>query len=150
MPENIQNEEGDVFELTSEDQAGIQQLFQVYGEAWSSGDAAGCAALYAPDGDAFAIDGEVLTGPQDIEAYYEQHLSGKYKDLTMSDFELAPARALGQDIALMDGSWQLTGFRTATGDPMPVKVRATFIMRKVGSEWLYVAVRLMVPFRGRT
>ena len=106
-----------MFELTSEDQAGIQQLFQVYGEAWSSGDAAGCAALYAPDGDAFAIDGEVLTGPQDIEAYFEQ---------------------------------QLSGFRTATGDPMPVKVRATFIMRRLGSEWRYVAVRLMVPFRGRT
>ena len=79
-----------------------------------------------------------------------QHLSGKYKNLAMSDLELAPPRALGQDLSLMDGSSQLSGFLTDTGDPMPVTVRATFIMRKMGTEWRYVAVRLMVPFQGRT
>ncbi|MDA1349245.1 MAG: SgcJ/EcaC family oxidoreductase [Chloroflexi bacterium] len=139
-----------MFELTPEDHAGIQRLFQMYGEAWGNGDPAGCAALYAPDGDCFAIDGEVLAGPQELKEYYEQHLSGKYKDLAMSDLDLVLPRALGQDLSLMDGSWQLSGFRTATGDPMPVTVRATFIMRRVGSEWRYVAVRMMVPFEGRT
>lgn len=135
-------------QLSTQDQEGIQQLFQAYGEAWGNGDAAACAALYTPDGDAFAIDGAVLTGPAEVRQYYEEHLSGKYKNLTMSDLDVSPPRALGPDVALMDASWQLSGFRTPNGEAMPVQVRATFIMRKVGSEWRYVAMRLMVPFKG--
>jgi uncharacterized protein (TIGR02246 family) len=71
-----------MFQLSGEDQTGIQQLFQAYGEAWTRRAAAACAALYAPDGDAIALDGEVLSSPAELERYYARELSGAYAGLT--------------------------------------------------------------------
>jgi uncharacterized protein (TIGR02246 family) len=131
--------------LTQQDLSAIEQLFAAYGEAWTKGDAAGCAVLFTADGDGFAIDGAILRGPTEIRQYYEQHLPGKYKDLVMSDYQLEPPRALSQDVVLINGSWQLHGF--ANRDPeVTVPVHATFIVTKTGSAWRYAAVRMMVPF----
>jgi uncharacterized protein (TIGR02246 family) len=48
-----------MLELTAEDQSAALSLFQQYGDAWVRRDAQGCAALFAPDGDLIAADGEV-------------------------------------------------------------------------------------------
>ena len=136
--------------LTSEDQRGIEQLFQAYGEAWGKRDAAACAALYSPDGDAIAIDGEVLSGTRAIEQYYARQFSGKYAELAMTDFEVEAARGISDNVALQNATWRLRGFRTADGQAEPVRVRATFIMGREENRWRYAAARFMVPFEGET
>lgn len=133
-------------ELTAEDQAAIQRLFQQYGEAWGRRDEAACAALFVPEGDLLALDGELCTGPSEIEGYYSRQLSGPYKDFTITDVALSTARAIATDVAVMNASWQVHGFRSKTGGQLPVRVRASFLMRREGTNWRFIAARFMVPF----
>lgn len=81
--------------LSGEDQKAVLTLFQQYGDAWGRRDAPGCAALFAPDADLIAADGELSAGPDAIQAYYDRQLSGPYKDLTVSDIYWPPSADLG-------------------------------------------------------
>lgn len=130
--------------LSKPDQEQIDALFRSYGEAWGRRDAKACAALYAADGDVVAVDGSVLRSPGELERYYEEQLSGPYKDYTVSDFQFDAVRALSPDMALQNVSWLLHGVK---GKDAGLLVRGTFISRRDPAGWRYVAVRLMVPFR---
>ncbi len=132
--------------LSEADLRAIDSLFQAYGAAWGNGDAAACAALYSADGDAIAADGTLLPSPAEIRQYYEKELSGKYAGVTMSDFAIDPVRALARDIALMNVNWRLNGLTDVKAGTSSVMVRGTFIIRREGSDWRFVAVRFMVPF----
>lgn len=133
-------------ELSAEDQGAILNLFQQYGDAWGRRDARGCAALYAPDGDLIAADGDVCAGPDAVEAYYDRQLSGPYKDLKVSDVEVGAVRPLGIDTAMMNGSWFVHGL-PGPGDRSrpPMRVRWTLVVRRDAAGWRYVVARFMAP-----
>jgi uncharacterized protein (TIGR02246 family) len=133
--------------LSETDLKAIDSVFQAYGAAWGQADAAGCASLFAADGDAIAADGALLRSPAEIKQYYEKELSGKYAGVTMTDFTLDPVRALSDNVALMNVSWRLNGVSDAATGSGPVLVRGTFVVRREGTDWRFVAVRFMVPFR---
>lgn len=133
--------------LSETDLKAIDSVFQAYGASWGQADAAGCAALFAADGDAVAADGALLRSPAEIKHYYEKELSGKYAGVTMTDFMLDPVRALSDDVALMNVSWRLNGISDAAAGSSSVMVRGTFVVRREGTDWRFVAVRFMVPFR---
>jgi uncharacterized protein (TIGR02246 family) len=135
-----------MLQLSSEDTGAIQHLFQEYGEAWMRRDAKACAALFAPEGELLALDGELCATLADIAAYYTRQLTGPYRDFTVTDFNVATPRAVHTDVAVMNATWRLHGFVSATGAGMPVSVRATFVMRRSGGQWRYVVARFMVPF----
>jgi uncharacterized protein (TIGR02246 family) len=135
--------------LTSEDLRGIDELFRAYGEAWERRDAAACAALYAPDGDAIGIEGELLSGADVIERYYARQLAGRYAALTITDLEVDPPRGIAEGVAVQNATWRLVGLRTAPGEMHPVRVRATFVMTRREGRWRYAAARFMVPFEPR-
>ena len=105
-------------------------------------DAAAAAALYASDGDMIGIDGAFASGPAAIEQYYRTELSGKYDKVSITDFELTPARSIVADVALVNGKCLVHGL-----GPAPVPVRSTFIVRRDGSEWRYVAARFMAALQ---
>lgn len=132
--------------LSEADRQAIDNLFQIYGAAWSKADAAACAALFTADGDAIAADGTLLRSPAEIRQYYEKELSGKYAGATMSDFAVDPVRALADDVALWNASWRLNGLSDAADGTTSVMVRGTFIVRREQDDWRFVAVRFMVPF----
>ena len=133
--------------LSDTDLEAIDRVFKAYGAAWGQADAAGCAALFAADGDAVAADGALLRSPAEIKQYYEKELSGKYAGVTMIDFALDPVRALSDDVALMNVSWRLHGVSDAAAGRGSVLVRGTFVVRREDTDWRFVAVRFMVPFR---
>src|SRR5687768_14480985 len=108
--------------LSKQDQQHIEELFRAYGEAWGRRDAKACAALYAPDGDVVAVDGSVLRNPAELERYYEEQLSGPYKDYTTSNFQFDAVRALSPTIALQNSSWLLHGVK---GKNAGILVRGT-------------------------
>ncbi len=134
-----------MFSLTQNDIDGINLLFQNYGTAWSARDVDGCVALYAEDGDAVAIDGSVLRGPEELRQYYDRELSGKYQQASVTNFAIDPPRALGSAVALLNASWRLEGNVGATTGHNSIPVHGTFVVRKRGAEWIFVAVRLAVP-----
>lgn len=133
-------------QLSSQDEAAIQSLFQKYDEAWAR-DSATCASLFARGGDLLAMDGELCSSPGQIAEYYERQLKGPYQDLTVRDMEVGPAGGVGNDVALVNITWRLEGFRNTGGDPHePVRVRATLMLSRNGGEWQIAAARFMVPF----
>lgn len=69
-------------------------------------------------------------------------LPGQYANVSITDVELADARAIGADLALVSGSWRVHGLNQD-----PFTVRSTFIVRRENDRWRYVAVCLMVPFK---
>jgi uncharacterized protein (TIGR02246 family) len=133
-------------ELSAEEQSAVLNLFQRYGDAWGRRDARGCATLFAADGDLIAADGEVCTGPDGVQAYYDRQLSGPYKDLTVSDIDVGAARPLGADTAVMNGSWLVHGLPGPGGQSRPaVRIRWTFVLRRDATGWRYVVARFMAP-----
>lgn len=133
-------------ELSATEQGAILNLFQQYGDAWGRRDARGCAALFASDGDLIAADGEVCTGPDAVQAYYDRQLSGPYKDLKVSDMEVGAVRPLSPDTAVMNGSWFVHGLPGPGGHSRPpLRIRWTFVLRRDAGAWRYVVVRFMAP-----
>lgn len=130
-------------DLSESDKTEIEGLFRTYGEAWGRRDSKTCAALFTADSDVIAIDGEVLTGPKELERYYDRQLSGPYKDYYISDVELGPIRTVAPDVALQNGTWLLNGVKDRED---PVRVRVSFLCRREPVGWRYAAVRFMVPF----
>jgi uncharacterized protein (TIGR02246 family) len=133
-------------EPSAEQQSAVLNLFQQYGNAWARRDARGCAALFAADGDLIAADGEVCSGPDAIQTYYDRQLSGPYKDLNVTDIDVGPVRLLGTDTAVMNGSWFVHGLPGSEGGLRPpVRIRWTFVLRDDMGGWRYVVARFMAP-----
>jgi len=122
--------------LSMEDRAEIQQLWAEYGMAFGRADAAAIAALYVPDGDMVAVDGEMASGPEAIEAYYRRQLSGAYQAVSLADITLDAPRHISDGVALMNATWFVHG-----ATPTPFRVRSTFVLRRETAGWRYAAAR---------
>jgi hypothetical protein len=93
------------------------------------------------------MDGELCSTPSEIEQYYARQLFGPYKGLAVRDVEMSAPRGGTADVAIMNMSWKVEGFKTPKGKPLdPVRVRASFTLRKGDDGWRYVAARFMAPF----
>lgn len=126
-------------ELSADDQAAINTLWERYGEAIiSNKDGVAAAALYSEDCEVIGIDGTLLRGRQEIAEYYKVQLSGKYANLKMSDVSFDLPRAISADVAIINGTWMVHGLK-----PGAVRVRSTMIVRRDAEGWRYVAARFM-------
>ena len=128
--------------MSNDGQVAIAHLWEEYGAAMARLDAAAAAALYARDADVIEIDGTLLNGPAEIEAYYARQLSGAYAKLSLSDVEFAAPRLLAQDVALVNGKWLVHGL-----GPQPIPVRSTLIVRRDPNGWRYAAARFMAALQ---
>ncbi len=113
--------------------------------AWNNGDAKGIAGFFTPDGDAVGIDGVMSSGREEIEKSYSETIEGIFKGATFSIMG-SSIRFLQTDVALANGSWEVTGVKDAEGQDMPdVKGLYTNINVKAGDQWLIACSRPMVP-----
>ena len=111
--------------LSPDDQAAIGVLWERYGEAMGRKDGAAAAALYSDDCDGIALDGTVLRGRAEIQAYYDEQLSGAYANASITEVEFDPPRPISKDVALINGTWIVHNIR-----PQPIRVRSTLILRR--------------------
>ncbi len=57
-------------------------------------------------------------------------------------------RFIAPDLALVDGSWTITGARDANGRPLPpIEGRGLEMVQKKQSRWRFVATREMVVWK---
>lgn len=126
--------------LSRKDQAAIRRLWKSYKAAFNGEDARSITVLHAADGDLVSADGVLVTGAANIETFYEEQFAVPGK-LTVRGDEISPAHALAADVALVNGSWTVSGV-----GPRPISVLGTFVVRRENGSWSYVAVRFMVPF----
>lgn len=124
--------------LSPEDLTEIGVLWERYGEAMGRKDGAAAAALYADDCDGIALDGTVLQGRAEIQAYYDEQLTGKYANVSITEVLFDQPRAVTRDVALINGTWVVHNI-----GPQPVRVRSTLVVRRDPHGWRYVAARFM-------
>jgi len=128
-------------------EAAIQKLWRDYETAYNSGDAAALALLWDKEGDLFSLSGGIFTGRKEIQAFFSQALSKNYKD---SQFHLTidKVRILGDNAAVVDGTWRITGDTLPQG--YPSSGIYTQVLVRTKGDWRIVVARPSVPLRGHT
>jgi uncharacterized protein (TIGR02246 family) len=131
-------------ELTTQDELEIGKILDDYIRLWMDGQAQACADLYDVAGDALGVDGTFLRGRDEIKEYYDNVMSGKYSGLEVRNLRTIGIRSLGQDIALLDGTWEL---HTPSDDGSSTTVVCSLVVVHTNDVWKISAARLMVPMQ---
>ncbi len=122
----------------------LHQLAAGFEEAWGVGDAAAVAAFWTEDGDTLNATGH-FKGRSAVEESYRQSFEGPFKG-TSIDIEMTSVRYLQPDLAVADGTYQVSGFEGAEGEDAPVVNGLWTNMNvKVEGQWLIACSRPMVP-----
>jgi uncharacterized protein (TIGR02246 family) len=114
---------------SSSDADQIRQLERDFMSRWSSGDAAGCAALFAEDGVRVGARGDVQHGRAEIEQAYLRLFGGPFKGAKASG-GTAVIRPLGEPYALCEAPFTIT---TAAGTA--IEGFSVEVLHKVRGRW---------------
>jgi uncharacterized protein (TIGR02246 family) len=122
----------------------LQQLASDFEAAWGQGDAAALAALWTEDGDTVTGDGH-FQGRSAVEEYYRGGFESVFKGTTI-DIETTSFRFIQPDVAVADGTYEISGATAPEGEELPVlKGLWTNVNVKVDGKWSIACSRPMVP-----
>lgn len=123
----------------SDDSAALDMLAQKYMDSWAKGDAAGCASIYAEDGELTDFMGNTVKGRSAIEQNIAQTLEN-YKGSTIK-IERTSTSVVSDDIVVSDGTWEVSGAQSEG----PTKGLYTVIAKKTGDTWSILRNQSKVP-----
>ena len=136
--------------LTAQNESAIRSVLDDYMRLWMAGQAQACAELYDVAGDLLAVDGAFLRGRDDIKKYYDKVMSGKYSGHQVRNLTTIGIRQLGQDVALMDATWDV---HTPSGEGgasvVVANVACSLVLVHRNDAWKIAAARLMVPMTSK-
>jgi uncharacterized protein (TIGR02246 family) len=119
---------------------GAQLVDQAWVKAMKANDLEATMALYAPDAVAYFPDGDFKGKPAIRKSWTDFLAMFTVKDATSEGtYETAGDTSLGW------GYWSLTVIPKGGGDPIPMKGRATVVVKKVGGKWQYIVDHASVP-----
>ena len=119
---------------------GAQMVDQAWVRAMKANDLEATMALYAPDAVAYFPDGDFKGKPAIRKSCTDLLAAFTVKDATSEGtYETTGDTSLGW------GYWSLTVVPKGGGDPIPMKGRATVVVKKIGGKWLYVVDHASVP-----
>ena len=131
--------------MESSIEAGHQAIMDAFEVAWDAGDAAAVAALYTADADSSGPDGEMYSGREKILERYAMLFETIYAGTTVS-IDTTSIRELEEDVALVNGSFEISGITGAEDEEMPSKKGLyTNILVKEGDQWLITSLRSWFP-----
>jgi uncharacterized protein (TIGR02246 family) len=117
-----------------------QEVDQAWVKAMKANDLEATMALYAPDAVAYFPDGD-FKGKEAIRKSWTDFLAA----FTVKDATSEGTYDTTGDTSVGWGFWTLTVVPKAGGDPIPMKGRATVVVKKIGGKWLYVVDHASVP-----
>jgi uncharacterized protein (TIGR02246 family) len=127
------------------DEDTIRKVGDDFITAWNASDADAIAGFFAEDGDYLSPDGGYYKGREAIAGSYRTSLEGMYKGTTIV-ITTTSLRFLETDVAISDGTYEITGLKDAEGQDLPnIKGMFTNVMTKMGDEWFITCSRPMVP-----
>ena len=127
---------------TDEDQ--LRTLIADLETAWAQQDAAAAAALFAEDGDSLTSAGHAQ-GRSAVEEMYRQNFEGIFKGTTIAA-EMTSVRFLEPDVAVSDGTYEITGLKGPDGEDLPpTKGLWTGVNVKTADGWRIGCSRPMIP-----
>jgi uncharacterized protein (TIGR02246 family) len=128
-----------------ENDAEIRRLLAEFEAAWNRHDAVAMAALWTIDGDHLEPDGRLAKGRDEVQSLFLREHQAAFKE-TVLKVEVQTILFVTADVALVDGSYDLTGARYPQGNPVPARHgHLTAVMLEERSRWWVAASRLMVP-----
>ena len=127
---------------TDEDQ--IRTLISDLEAAWAQHDATAAAALFAEDGDSLTAAGHAQGRPA-VEEMYRQNFEGIFKGTTIAA-EVTSFRLLQPDVAVTDGTYEISGLKGPDGEDLPpTKGLWTGVNVKTADGWRIGCSRPMIP-----
>jgi len=133
--------------MESSVEAGQQALIDGFMATWNAGDAAGVAAYYTADADSSGPDGEMYSGREEIAKRYAMLFETIYAGTTLS-IDTTSIRELDEGVALVNGSFEVSGITGAEGEEMPpAKGLYTNIVVREGDQWLITSLRSWFPVK---
>ena len=133
--------------MESSVEAGQQAIIEAFEVAWNAGDAAAVAAQYTADADSSGPDGEMYSGREEIAKRYAMLFETIYSGTTVS-IHTTNLRELDEGVALVHGSFEVSGIAGAEGEEMPAqKGLYTNILVQEGDQWLITSLRSWFPVK---
>jgi len=122
----------------------VHQLVSDFEATWAQGDAAAIAAFWTEDGDAVNEYGH-FPGRSAVEENYRQGFETIYKGTSIA-IETTSVRFLQPDVAVADGTYEVTGAMSPEGEELPaIKGLWMGVDVKVDGKWYISSLRPMVP-----
>lgn len=99
--------------------------------------------------DYVGVDGTILTGRVQIQAFF-QRLASSGGSRPQQTASIDRIRFVVPDVAIVDGSWTITGAHDSAGHELPpIKGRGLEVVQRKDGRWWVVATREMVIFTGK-
>ena len=124
----------------------IRERLKQFETSWSNGDAQAIAQAFTPEGDLVGPDGRMARGRQEIEQRYSELFSGIFKGTDVS-VTADSIRFLEPDVAVVSGSYEITGVEATGDEAPPTKGKFMTVVIRQDGQWLTVASRPMVPVK---
>jgi uncharacterized protein (TIGR02246 family) len=132
-------------QINRADEAALHHIVTDLEGAWANCDAKALAALWTEDGDFLSPCGTLAKGRAEIERFYADAFSSGYCHSTATG-TVSNIRFVEQDIAIVDGTWDIKGAHDPQGLAAPEeKGRFTAVAKKLGARWFIMAQREMIP-----
>jgi uncharacterized protein (TIGR02246 family) len=123
----------------------VRELYDDFVAAWNRHDVETMANTWAIDGDLLEPDGAVAKGRDAVRRHLaRQHASVFAK--THLALSVADVWFMSENVALVDGGYEIYGIRTPDGSELPARRgHLTSVLLKEHGKWWIAASRLMVP-----
>jgi uncharacterized protein (TIGR02246 family) len=126
---------------SSRDEDTIRQMVADAIRQLNQGDLSAISAFWDEDADYVGIDGQFIRNRQGMEVFFAQLLKAGAGTETAT---IERVRFLNSDIAVVDGSWTLTGAKGQDGRALPViRGRGCEMVQKKKGHWRFIATREM-------
>ena len=120
-----------------------QRIAEVMSElqaAWNAHDATRFAMMFAEDADFTNVAGRSARGRLEVERFHSPRFATTFKDSRLM-IERISIRLVRADVASVDAWWEMTGARTAQGDPRSLrKGQMHLVMTRNGDTWTILVV----------
>jgi uncharacterized protein (TIGR02246 family) len=110
------------------------------------GDVSALDDFWDENADYVGVDGTLIKGRAQMQAFFRKMAESSTGHQTASVEQI---RFITPELATVDGSWTVTGARSADGKELaPIKGRGFEVLQKKNGKWKFIATREMVIFKG--
>lgn len=125
----------------------IRALTDQFEQAIGRADVKAIGAMFVEDGDVVDQAGAMHHGRAAIEGRWQSLFDGAYKG-AQANLEVTSVRFVRPEIAVIDGTYELTGMKSAEGQDLPaVKGLFTNVSAKQNGHWMLHCSRPMLPMK---
>jgi uncharacterized protein (TIGR02246 family) len=131
------------------DEDTIRARTEEFEQAVARADARAIGALFVEDADLVDQAGVMHHGRAAIEERYQKLFEGAYKG-AQANLEIASIRFVRPEVAVVDGTYELTGMKSAEGQDLPpAKGMFTNVSVKQNGQWRLHCSRPMLPMKAQ-